>query len=980
MTSISQKSCGAAVDPPIIEFSREELATIKTVLLEKALGGNLRAVQLLLQLMRTPHFKHAENLESYGQLLDLFVRPEMRRDPGQVRENATLPKTPPTGAPAASVAVRCLAESEWYTAETTTTRFCSAASSTAMSEPNAPDRPDDALEAAPAQSDLPSDFPSTTTTPNSAAEAEAAPPSASPETDSTATASPADSDLPAGTIIGGCRIDTKLGQGGMGAVYRATQVALEKPVALKVLAKQFAERPDFLERFLREARLAARLEHENIVQVFDTGVDAGHSYIVMQYVAGQTLRDRTRQGAIPLPETMKCFAQAASGLAAAHAKKVVHRDIKPENLMLAADGHLKVADFGLAQETEEIDDEDPTRGVIASAHFMSPEHADLCPVDARSDLYSLGVSFFTIFTNRRLFSGDNHIELVLKHHLEAPLPATLYRRDVPLTVSAVLNKLMQKRPADRYQSASELLDDLGLIGKRQLPRVDHPWSASSMIPPRVDVESIVKSGIKRCLEIQRAMKARGDELLSLGQLMVANNFAQLIPTGESRLAPDLPFLWPANREMPKTANPYESIPGEISLSVYVQKVAEVGAKLPPVRLTRAPMALLYDGTELSLSMQGVMRDPLTVQHFFDLLMVFPFADTPMVTLWIGQDVPLSVDDVPWLVDSHNLIRRRQGQFRVKVRDERTWKFFTGHHLDQYLEVVPHETSSSAASTAAKSPAPPDSPTSPAADSVAAVVAEPASAENESAAVDEATRKIEYADDADAENANATAPASAADGTDGISPIDEARSLLATSNPLGAKQVLMPLVATKAPADVSAEVREIAREVAVALVDLGTKCMEAEDFDEAKDWYDHAINVSPDFAEAYFHKGLALKKLGQLDSSIQFLSEAARLKPDEADYFYNRAIVRARAGQLKESIDDLNVTLELEPRHANGYYNRGIAYEKLGDFLRAKQDYQLALKLNAKLQKVLAPRLKKLEQKRTRPQNDAKPSADNTPAD
>ena len=743
----------------------------------------------------------------------------------------------------------------------------------------------------------------------------------------TANAAQSDDDpdeLKPGDTIGGCRVERRVGRGGMGAVYKAVQIALEKVVAVKVLSPALASNPGFVDRFLREARLAARLEHENIVQVFDTGTEAGHSYIIMQFVDGETLRDRVRKGQPDVKSVLSWLTDCARGLHAAHQRRVVHRDVKPENLIVTSvDERVKVADFGLAQETEEFaSGDDPTQGVMASANYMSPEHADLRPVDARSDLYSLGVSFYTVFTGRRLFMGENHLELVLRHHLETPSPVSLFRRDVPLTISAILAKLLRKSPDDRYPDAQHLLDDLKLLSKRQLPKGADYHASTSMTPPRLDPRSIVKGGVTRALEIQRAMKARGDALISLGQLMTANNFVEMKPAVENKYPAGLPFLWTdadasdGIGEPPDVSGLADGHPGETSLEKFCDRPASPGNPAR-ARLTRAPIMVSWDGELLTLELLAPFPTDVSVQHYYDLLTVFPFREAPAVTVALSRAVSLTIQDVPWLVDSHNLIGRRGGHFRVQTHDEPTMAFFTGHHLDQYLDVtmlVDDEVEQTAVLNLGGDPA------------------------------------LQTAE---------------------VSPLDEARSFLATNNPLAARQVLQPMMTRVGPnlADAPEALRELAREVADALIDLGNECMEAEDFDSAREWFDHAVALCPDHADAMFNKAMALKKLGQLEYSLRYLGEAIRLRPDDAELYYNRAIIYARAGQLKEAIADLDITVQLNPRHSNAYYNRGIAWEKLRDAGRARQDYLLALKLNAKFSRVLTPRLKRLSQRRSRSRPD-----------
>ena len=297
--------------------------------------------------------------------------------------------------------------------------------------------------------------------------------------------------LKIGDVICGCELQELIGKGGMGGVYKARQLSLEKTVAVKVLSPKYWNDSVFIENFMSEARIAAKIDHQNVVQVFDTGTDKGIPFILMQFVKGRTLRQIERDGKIPFVELLQYFIQACRGLISAHAQKVVHRDIKPENLIITQDGYLKITDFGLARHEKDISDDLPKNGkIMASASFMSPEQADLHPIDVRSDLYSLGITFYSLFAGVKPFNGDSHLELVLRHHLDQPDCATLHNREIPLSLSAIFHKLMRKRPVFRYQSAIALLADLEKIKGLQYPKTEQSWRFESFAVSKIDASSI----------------------------------------------------------------------------------------------------------------------------------------------------------------------------------------------------------------------------------------------------------------------------------------------------------------------------------------------------------------------------------------------------------------------------------------------------------------------------------------------------------
>src|SRR5688572_26826817 len=199
--------------------------------------------------------------------------------------------------------------------------------------------------------------------------------------------------------IGQCLLQRKLGQGGMGTVYLARHLTLNKPVAVKVLRGDLPTDMQGVERFLREARAAARLEHQRIVPVYDAGKQDGMYYLVMQYVAGESLASRLRrEKCLPVPEALRIFRAVAEGLAYAHLNGIVHRDVKPDNVLLGDDGSVKIVDFGLACVMEGDPNLSRSGTILGSPNFMSPEQATGQRVDQRTDIYSLGATLYQMVT------------------------------------------------------------------------------------------------------------------------------------------------------------------------------------------------------------------------------------------------------------------------------------------------------------------------------------------------------------------------------------------------------------------------------------------------------------------------------------------------------------------------------------------------------------------------------------------------------
>jgi eukaryotic-like serine/threonine-protein kinase len=257
------------------------------------------------------------------------------------------------------------------------------------------------------------------------------------------------------------RLEASIGSGGMAQVFRGQDTTLDRQVAIKILAPQFARDPSFVERFRREAQAAARLNHPNIVNVYDTGVDGDTNYIVMEYVEGRTLAEYlARGGTLASRKAAEIAEKVAEALAAAHAQGVIHRDIKPANIMVTRDGRVKVMDFGIARLVAGPDTVEQTAAVLGTAAYLSPEQAQGQTVDARSDLYSLGIVLYEMVTGKPPFTGDSAMAVAYKHVQETPLPPSSLNADVPPRLDAVVMRALAKNPANRYQSAGEFRDDL----------------------------------------------------------------------------------------------------------------------------------------------------------------------------------------------------------------------------------------------------------------------------------------------------------------------------------------------------------------------------------------------------------------------------------------------------------------------------------------------------------------------------------------
>ena len=247
-----------------------------------------------------------------------------------------------------------------------------------------------------------------------------------------------------------------LGEGGMAFVYKARDMQLERFVAIKTLKPNYVNQETFVDRFKREAKTAANLNHPNIVQIFDWGIE-DEPYFVMEYIEGNTLTSIiAKNRTISLSDILFIGAQVSSGLHAAHQKGHVHRDIKPGNIMITPDGKVKVTDFGIVSLQNEESDITKTGSILGTASYISPEQAQGKPVSIESDLYSLGTVLYELITGKAPFSGDSPISTATKHLTQKPEKPSLFRRDLPKGVETAILKLLEKATYDRFKSAEDL--------------------------------------------------------------------------------------------------------------------------------------------------------------------------------------------------------------------------------------------------------------------------------------------------------------------------------------------------------------------------------------------------------------------------------------------------------------------------------------------------------------------------------------------
>ena len=304
----------------------------------------------------------------------------------------------------------------------------------------------------------------------------------------------------------------KVGTGGMSDVYKAKCHKLNRFVAVKVLKQEFSENENFVSKFKVEAQAAAGLMHPNIVNVYDVGNDNGINYIVMELVEGITLKKYIEKKArLSVKEAISIAIQVSMGIEAAHNNHIIHRDIKPQNIIISKDGKVKVTDFGIAKAATS---NTITSNVMGSVHYTSPEQARGGFSDEKSDIYSLGITLFEMLTGRVPFNGDTTVAIAIKH-IQEPMPTPRdYVAEIPISVEQIVYKCTQKSPDRRYQTMSELIEDL----KRSLMTPDEDFvkvvdpdeNASTRVITEEDVKEIKQQVQKKAVVTGDSIRLRKD--------------------------------------------------------------------------------------------------------------------------------------------------------------------------------------------------------------------------------------------------------------------------------------------------------------------------------------------------------------------------------------------------------------------------------------------------------------------------------------
>jgi eukaryotic-like serine/threonine-protein kinase len=454
-------------------------------------------------------------------------------------------------------------------------------------------------------------------------------------------------------LAGRYTVQKLLGAGGMGAVFLADDLTLERAVAIKVLPPDMSRDERVVARFQREAKTAAKLDHPNIIPIHRVEGESGLHYIVMKYVTGRSLDSMLDAGQpLPIPFAMRILAEAAAALGHAHARGVVHRDVKPANIMLGADDQVVLTDFGISKVGDLTAQLTQTGMIIGTPHYMAPEQATGRDVDGRADQYSLAVLGHQLFTGKLLFSGDSAHTIIYRHVSEQPPRVVSLRPDVPPAVDAALDRALRKEPDERFATMEEFA------------RAVRGESVAGAVTAKPSTRALNAATVRMAQPAMRKRRSRKRAVFAtLAVLVAAGALAARAVTGRPGVAGSTASPSAIVAAPPPATQPPPAAPVDTSASLSTSLVADpvvtkpvTPTKEPRIRPIAQRGGALRAGRRTSAARSAQQDDALPAQQFARLTV----ASEPYGTLFVDG---VEIGDTP--IANYSLPVGRRVELRVE---------------------------------------------------------------------------------------------------------------------------------------------------------------------------------------------------------------------------------------------------------------------------------------------------------------------------
>ncbi len=696
------------------------------------------------------------------------------------------------------------------------------------------------------------------------------------------------------------RIVSQIGAGGMGDVFLATDTVLKRNVAIKFLSVQFAQNAAGLERFLREARSASALNHPNIITVYEVGKTKGTPFIATEFIDGKNLRRVMDEGEISAKDALNIASQIASALIAAHSAGIFHRDIKPENIMLREDKLVKVVDFGLAKisgtpriETKEsVDQVDPQMSapglVMGTLAYMSPEQAAGKPVDSRSDIWSLGVVMFEMFSGQKPFKGTAPGDVIASILNDQPeLPAN----EVPSEINAVISKMLAKDPERRYQSGEELLVDINELRRDLGIGTDYDTHARTASNGTGTITGTSISSAEYVVEGVRKHRASwAVAAVVLVALLSVAGYLYLAPA--SAIASSIAVM------------PFENVSGDPNAEYLSDGMSEGLinglSQLPEVKVVARSSTFKFKGQTLDLNkvanelgVQTILTGKVSKRDDALQISVELVNVNDNTQIW-GETFVRKPTEIAQI--QAEILDQIIGRLGLSIAKRKQQQIVEGNNADpQAYELLLKGRFFHAKGTEA-----------------------------------DAKKAIEYYDQAIALDPNyalAYAAASSSYLYLGVNGFSDPKEPLAKAETSARRaQELNPNLAE------------------VHLATAGIKQF-SWDWPEAQREYKTAIDLNPNLASAHFRYSLFLSTQGRHEEALAEMRKTRELDPLKRGINLDIGYVLYFSRDYDAAIEQYGIGLELDPEYAGGYYGRGLINMAKGDLANAIIDYKEFIRLN-----------------------------------
>ena len=712
------------------------------------------------------------------------------------------------------------------------------------------------------------------------------------------------------------RIESLLGEGGMGAVYKAFDTELSRTVALKLVKPELATSPQIMQRFKQELLLASKISHKNILRIHDLGDVAGVKFITMAFVEGSDLLGLIEKaGGLPLERALKFARQLCGALEAAHAEGVVHRDLKPQNILVDQADNLYVSDFGLAKSLEpEVTAMTRVGQIMGTPRYMSPEQVEAKDVDNRSDLYSLGLIFYEMFTATLPFRAESTLQLMYKHVNELPADPRTVRPDLPPYLANIVLKCLEKDPAKRYQSAREILTDLEGQSAPQLSRPDASKSIS----------------------IQLRKPARPAWWIAAGGVVVAAALVFMIPAIRHRI---LPSSQTAQKAPPQVISHYMAVlpfrvTGDQESTGYLADgiVDALSAKLSGLRD-------VYVAPATAVNAAVKQQNPVKIAHALAVKLLL----SGTVTTGANDAISITVTLDDTANQGRNLVHQNFSGLRqdlLTIEDQIFSRVAGALEIKQSNEELARTTAHPTESTGAYD-----------------LYLKGRNAWRGAQSAKELQTAMTFFNQAIGRDARfALAYAGLADVDRRM--FEQTKDGAWTQKALGAAQQAEALndalpevhftlgsiyTATGRTAEAIAELQralQLAPNSDEALRRLGTAYMNAGRQQDAIAAYTKATEVNPYLYTNYNQLGSAYFQLGQNDKALKAFQHVTELDPDRPEGWANVGAVYYQQGKWNECIPRFQKAIDLQAR-APYYSNLGTAYYYLGRYQEAATMFEKA---------------------------------------